>query len=554
MRRSLLVFTAALVLGVPSVAHAAAGDIIVQREPGLDGSERRELRRDAGVELVKTLPLTRTELVQPAAGELAQALATLRASGDVVYAEPDRPATLSTARNDFFWNSLWGLENTGQSGGTVDADIDATEAWQRSEGAGVTVAVVDTGVNATHQDLAGQLAGNPGEQGDGRETNGIDDDHNGFVDDAAGWDFYARDNVPEDGNGHGTHVTGTIAALGTNRAGVVGVAPRAKVLPLRVLGNGGSGWMSDIATAFDYAGDLGVPIVNASLGGPRTEVVEQAIAEHPGTLYVVAAGNDNTNADTSYPCALELANVVCVGAGDNHDERASFSNYSAASVDLFAPGVDIVSTYNTSSSAYVAMDGTSMATPHVAGAAALALAASPGASTAHLRWALLSSVDAKPALSGLAATGGRLNADAAITAVLSAEPEPVAPPAPTAPPTPSPEPPAVAPPVVTPPPAAVVTPVPTALVHLKVGGSLRTPKSRLSVTFSLNRAATVRFTVTRRGSRKPLAGWTSHGRAGANRVVLTRRLPTRRTLAPGSYRLAVGLDQAAKSSAVVRVR
>ena len=118
----------------------------------------------------------------------------------------------------------------------------------------------------------------------------------GFVDDYRGWDFFSRDNLPQDGNGHGTHVAGTIAAEGFND-GVIGVAPGAKVMPLRALGNNGSGFMSTLAAAFDYAGDLGVRVVNASLGGGYSRAVQDAIAGHPDTLFVVAAGNEGANAD-----------------------------------------------------------------------------------------------------------------------------------------------------------------------------------------------------------------------------------------------------------------
>lgn len=565
MRRSFLVLTAVVLFAAPAAAQAAEGDIIVQRAPGLSSAERRDLHQDAGVTLVETLPLERTELVEAAPGQQDEALTALRADADVVYAEADRLVSSARVPNDFFWTSLWGLENP------ADADIDAAEAWDQSEGAGVTVAVVDTGINTAHVDLAEQITGNPGEQGNGRETNGLDDDNNGLIDDHAGWDFYSDDNVPEDGSvdqygnllGHGTHVSATIAAVGSNATGIVGVAPAAKVLPLRALGDNGSGWMSDIAAAFVYAGKLGVPIVNASIGGGYSPPLEDAIAQYPDTLYVVAAGNDSANADVSadaFPCAIPLANVICVGATDSTDKRAGFSNYGAASVDLFAPGVGIYSATIGSSTAYRYMSGTSMATPHVAGAAALALAANPGASISFLRWSLLSSVDVKPALSGLAVTGGRLNANAAVSAILGPEPAP----SPTPPATPTPEPPVatpapeqpVAPPTPVAPvhtPVATATPMPVQLTKVGVAGSLRTKSSKLRVTFRLNRISPVRFTITRRGSKAVLANWTSRGRSGANTVTLRRKLPTGKTLKPGFYTLAVTVSVSAKSSSLIRV-
>jgi subtilisin family serine protease len=591
MRRSLIAVTTAFAL-VPSTAKAAEGDIIVQREPGLNVVERAELREDAGVELVQTLPLARTEVVEPTDGDVAEALAELNADEDVVYAEPDRRVRVAVAApNDDYWPWLWGLWSAN------DADIDVLEAWDRSFGAGVTVAVVDTGINAAHTDLAGQLAGNPGEQGDGRETNGVDDDGNGLRDDHTGWDFVSDDSTPDDGHfeldqhgvaqlvGHGTHVSGTIAALGANDTGIVGVAPEAKVLPLRALDNEGSGYMSWIAAALDYAGDLGVPVVNASLGGPYSHAVRTAIASHPETLYVIAAGNDGENADTyagAYPCALTLANVLCVGATTPSDQRAWFSNYGTKSVDLGAPGTAIWSTSNASANAYRSLQGTSMATPHVAGAAALAKAAVPSATAAQLKWALMSSVDAKPALAGTSITGGRLNADVAVAALQGGapdplptfEPEPEPEPTPTAPvATPTPAPPVSQPPAPQPPappapqppappapqPPAPQPPAPPAaqgpfLFDVTVGGSLAGKRGKLRVRYSLSRATKVRFRIVRRGSRKALASWTRSGRAGANSTVITRRLPTGKTLKRGRYTLSVSLNANATSLRSLRVR
>src|SRR5215207_1976184 len=249
----LAVLFAALCLTTPATAEAAEGDIIVIREPGADA---REVRQDAEVKLVKPLSIERAELVEPRDGDVASALADLRADEDVLAADVDSVVTVAaTAALDAYYPTSWGLRN-----------IFTAEAWELSEGADVTVGVVDTGVQADHEDLAGQVIG--------------------------GYDFIARDSVAQDGNGHGTHVAGTIAALANNDKGIIGVAPAAKVVPLRALDDSGSGYMSDIAAAFDYAGDQGLRIVNASLAGGYARVLETVIAEHPNTLYVVAAGND----------------------------------------------------------------------------------------------------------------------------------------------------------------------------------------------------------------------------------------------------------------------
>lgn len=547
MRRIPLLVTV-LAFAVPAAAQAGEGDIIVVREPG---SSAREIRKDAEVKLVKPLGVERAELVKPRDGDVADAVADLRADGDVVSAEPDRAVAITglDAPDDPYWPTLWGLPNA-----TVPA------AWTTTTGTGVTVGVVDTGVRFDHLDLAGQLTGNPGEVA----GNGVDDDANGFVDDFRGWDFVSGDNLPQDGNGHGTHVTGTIAALGDNGRGVVGVAPDAKVIPLRALDNGGRGFMSTIGDAFDYAGALGLRVVNASLGGGHSTYMQGIIARHPNTLYVVAAGNDDVDDDNpsvaSYPCALPLANVLCVAAHDRHDERASFSNYGATTVDLSAPGVAIPSTWYTGVNSYAASSGTSMASPHVAGAAALLVAANPAATTSQLKWALMSTAVPTAALAGTSVTGGRLDTAAAIAAVNGAlPPEPT--PTPTATPTPEPPVDTPPPPVATPDPAPEVTPEPTAtpepsprLIDVNVGGSLKGAKGKLRVSFKLTRSAKVQFAIAAKGKKAPLATWSKQAHRGGNQFTLTRTLPTGKTLKRGAYTLSVSLSASAKSSTAIRVR
>ena len=344
-------------------AAAASERIVLKRRAGLTAAERADVRADAGVRLEHTLGIAGVEVVT--ASDRARAVSELRADPDVLWAEPDRRRTLAA---DPLAELEWGLENTAQSvwghRGTIDADIDASGAWAITRGAGATVAVVDSGVDLAHPDLQARLL--------------------------PGYDWVDDDALPQDAHGHGTHVAGTVAAA-ENGLGVVGVAPEADVIPLRVLGANGSGWGSDVAAAFDWAGDRGVRVVNASLGSDGITTAErQAIRDHPETLYVVAAGNDGENVDSTahYPCAYTEANVLCVGATDSDDEIAGFSNYGATAVDLFAPGVRIASTYPTgfgsdldfyfdTGDGYEMLDGTSMATPHVAGAAALVVAHHP---------------------------------------------------------------------------------------------------------------------------------------------------------------------------------
>jgi len=298
-----------------------------------------------------------------------------------------------------------------------------TDAWDKTQGgASCLVAVIDTGVQWSHPDLAANIWTNPEETAGNRE----DDDRNGYVDDVRGWDFYANDNNPNDEGGHGTHVAGTIAAIGNNDAGVAGIAWSCKVMPLRFLGRNGGSTTSAIA-ALQYAVNKGVKVSNNSWGGGGySTALHDAIAasKNIGHVFVAAAGNSGVNADTSpmYPAAYNLDNIVSVAATDNQDRLASFSNYGETSVDLGAPGVDIANTYL--NNGYVYMSGTSMASPHVAGVAALVyLDASCTYDKVIAK--ILDSTDPVTALSGKTKTGGRLNADKALSSGCGGDPAPV---------------------------------------------------------------------------------------------------------------------------------
>jgi hypothetical protein len=318
------------------------------------------------------------------------------------------------------FHQLWGLHNFGQpvSGvaGIPDADIDALEAWHVTQGSSnVVVGVIDSGVDYTHADLAGQIWTNPGESCAGCSTNGVDDDGNGYVDDWRGWDFAGNDNDPMDDNGHGTHVAGTIGAR-QNAAGVVGVAWRVRLMPLKFIGANGEGTAADAVRAILYAAANGAHITNNSYGGDGfSEAMLDAIrtSDAAGSLFVAAAGNDFSDNDETpvYPAGYDVPNVLSVAASDQFDRRAWFSNYGGSSVDLAAPGMSIYSTWP--GGGYRHSDGTSMAAPHVAGAAALAKARFPDATGVGLKSLLLRSVDGAP-LVDLVRTEGRLNANTAV--------------------------------------------------------------------------------------------------------------------------------------------
>ncbi|MBP0018453.1 MAG: S8 family serine peptidase [Cyanobacteria bacterium SBLK] len=316
--------------------------------------------------------------------------------------------------NDPSFNRLWGLNNTGQTGGRFDADIDAPEAWQHQKGSkSVVVAVIDTGGDYRHQDLAANTWRNTREIA----GNGIDDDRNGFVDDVYGYDFRNNDGDPMDDHGHGTHVAGTIGAVGNNNIGVVGVNHNVSLMHLKFLGANGSGSTLDAVRAVKYATQMGADVINASFGGGGySKALADAIlqAHNAGTVFVAAAGNNRSNNDTRpyYPTNYTAPNVISVAATDHNDRLASFSNYGRTTVDLGAPGVNILST--TPGNRYGYKSGTSMAAPHVAGAAALLLAENPNLTPTQIKDILMKTTDSVSDLQGKTVTGGRLNLNRAL--------------------------------------------------------------------------------------------------------------------------------------------
>lgn len=262
---------------------------------------------------------------------------------DVEYAEPNYIIHKASFPSDQYFNNLWGLNNTGQDGGTVDADIDAPDAWDITTGShDVIIAVIDTGIADGHPDLADNIWRSTGET---NCSDGIDNDGNGYIDDCYGWDFIGNDNDPSDYDGHGTHVSGTIAAQGDNSIGITGVMWDAQIMPLRILGINGSGTTADAASAILYASAMGARVINNSWGGSvNSQALKDAI-DASNALVVCAAGNSGTSNDALpfYPASYTSPNVISVAVSDNKDALASFSNFGANSVDIAAPGVNILS-------------------------------------------------------------------------------------------------------------------------------------------------------------------------------------------------------------------
>jgi subtilisin family serine protease len=424
---ALLALSAAVLLVAPASSapspRKARTRILVGFQPGVQLAAQRTALGRAGATANARLRPLRAFVASVPAAERAEVLADLRRDPRVRFAEPDAIYRVDTLPNDPSFGQLWGLNNTGQtvktSTGTADADIDAPEAWSTTTGSSsVVVAVIDSGVDWHHPDLAGNIWTNLGESCPGCASDGIDNDGNGYVDDVHGWDFVNDDNDPFDDNGHGTHVAGTIGASGSNGLGVTGVNWNVQIMPLKFIAANGQGTADDAVRAILYATRMGAVVSNNSWGGEEfSQALEDAIvqADAHGSLFVAAAGNSARDTDVrpDYPSGFDVPNVLTVGATDQNDVRAWFSNYGRRSVDLAAPGTNIYSTWPGGS--YRFLDGTSMAAPHATGVVALAKAAFPAASAIGLKTLLLRTVDPNASFADLAATGGRLNARSAVT-------------------------------------------------------------------------------------------------------------------------------------------
>ncbi len=380
---------------------------------------------------VKGLP--GIQVVQVSGVPVSEVVKEYTANPNVLYAEPDYKISLSPGEqpvkvsvfgenvgisasrtpNDPDFPLLWGLKNTGQAPfyGKSDSDIKAIEAWGVTTGStGIVIAVIDTGVEYTHPDLAANIWKNPGEI----PNNGIDDDRNGYIDDVNGWNFVSKNNKPMDDNGHGTHCAGTIAAVGNNNIGITGVCWNAKIMPLKFLSSSGNGYVSDAIAAILYANRMGASVISNSWGGSQyTQALKDTI-DASSAVVVCASGNSGVNTDSSpqYPSAYTSSNIIAVAATDYKDNLAGFSNYGVSSVDVGAPGVTIRSTYKNNQYQY--LSGTSMATPYVSGVAALLKTENPGMSNLQIKSRILGTVDQVSSLSGKVSSGGRLNAVRAI--------------------------------------------------------------------------------------------------------------------------------------------
>jgi subtilisin family serine protease len=404
-------------------------ELLVRFAPNIPKATIDQINATIGAQVLQSFQIvSNLYLVKiPAHLSVPEAIARYKGYANVLYAEPNyivrKAQHVQLTPNDPNFTQLWGLHNTGQTGGTPDADIDAPEAWDITTGSSsVVVFVIDTGVDYNHPDLNANLWTNPGET----PGNGIDDDGNGYVDDIYGIDTFYNDTDPFDGDGHGTHVSGTIGAIGNNNVGVVGVNWSVKIGHCKFLSDSGFGSTAGAISCLQYilnlkqtgnpANDI-IATNNSWGGGGFSQALHDAIKAHmnAGILFIAAAGNSNANNDTALflPASYYLPNMIAVAASNHTDAKAGFSNYGRRTVHVGAPGQDILSTVPGNS--YDTFSGTSMATPHVTGLAALIKAQFPSFTWYQIRNRILATGDVTTGMQNVTISDRRINAYGALT-------------------------------------------------------------------------------------------------------------------------------------------
>ena len=406
----LLLLSGTSVLGVElSPAAYRADRILIQPKPAAGPAALADFHAAQKIEVLQTFEwIGRLQVLRVPEGETVPGLiAKYQWSALVEFAEPDFTGRAFATPNDpkFVDGTLWGLNNTGQNGGTVDADIDAPEAWDvLTSASNIVVAVLDTGVRSSHEDLAANMWVNPNDGSHG--TNAL-----------------AGNNDPSDDSGHGTMIAGILGAVGNNGKGVTGVAWQVQIMACKCFNNFGVGNISSAVACLDYARANGARIINASWGFTNSLALSNAFysVRNAGIIVVAAAGNASTNIDVNptYPASYDLDNVVSVAYTTRNDTLGPDSNYGPTNVDLAAPGEQIYSTFGATDSFYFSNTGSSFAAPYVAGAFALMLAKYPTETYQQIIARVLNATDPLPALTGKCVTGGRLNLRKALSPPIS---------------------------------------------------------------------------------------------------------------------------------------
>lgn len=409
-----IALTAGFVYAQRIPKNYADGELLVKFKKGADIASIEQFNERIGsnvVEQFADLGWQRVKL--PENLSIEKALKQYENSAEVEAVQPNYYYQLLAVPNDPQFVSMYGLQK-----------ISAPAAWDLSTGSvNTVVAVIDTGAKLNHEDLAGNIWTNAGEI----NANGVDDDGNGFIDDYYGYDFFYNDADPSDENGHGTHVAGTIGALGNNALGVTGINWNVRLMTIKIYDNDGFGTTAAmLINAYNYVRmmknrGVNIRVTNNSYGGcdeacgydQATKDAIDALGD-AGVLQVFGAGNNGRNIESMpfYPAQYTTPSILSVAASNDIDTRWSNSNYGAVSVDVAAPGAGILSTY--SSPLYATLSGTSMASPHAAGAAALLSSYNPSLSAASLKATLMNTVDVLTQWNGVVKTGGRLNAARAL--------------------------------------------------------------------------------------------------------------------------------------------
>lgn len=393
----------------------AQGELLVKFKYGVASGLASAANNQIGAAVLEEFPELKWQRIKlPAGLSVEQAITKYQNFAGIESVQPNYYYRLHASPNDARFSELYGIQK-----------ISTPLAWDLTTGsANTVVAVIDTGIKYTHEDLAANMWKNPGEI----NGNGIDDDGNGFIDDFYGYDFFYNDSDPLDEHGHGTHVAGTIGAVGNNSIGIVGVNWNVRIMTIKIYDSDGFGTTSTmLINAYNYVRmmrnrGVNVRVTNNSYSGcteacgydQATKDALDAMGE-AGILNVFAAGNDARNIENeqAFPASYTSPSIISVAASTSTDAKAGFSNFGTTSVDLAAPGTEILSTIRTSAN-YGALSGTSMATPHVAGAAALLSSHNPELSPASLKATLMNTVDQLQQWSGVVKTGGRLNVNRAL--------------------------------------------------------------------------------------------------------------------------------------------